>query len=172
MTYVRKLLVAGIGAVSLLGAASTGAGAHDGGTLIEFDSMTPVTGPAVAAVNDRGITGGGLPWMVTSGSGEVDRQGNLEVTVKGLVLAAGPKAGTNPLTPFNAVISCLTPHGIVNVPSAGSPASMAGDSTINAKVALPHPCKDPQVFVGFTNPATGAFIWFAMSNPDEHGENQ
>ena len=81
MANFRKLLVAVIGAVSLVGAGGVSVAAHDGGTLIEFDSMTPVTGAAVGTVNDRGIKGGGLAWAITSGSGEVDRQGNVEVQV-------------------------------------------------------------------------------------------
>jgi hypothetical protein len=42
------------------------------------------------------------------------------------------------------------------------PATPTGDATITATVALPHPCKSPEVFVGFTR--TGTFIWFAESN--------
>ena len=163
MGRLRKLLVAGAGAATLVGAITVSAGASES-RLIEFSSMTPVTGAAVGTPNDRGITGGGLPWAITSGSGAIDRQGNLEVSVSGLVLAAGPKIGTDPLSPFNAVLSCLTPHGTVNVASAGAAASMTGDSTITDTIALPHPCKSPELFVGFTNPSTGAFIWFAESN--------
>ena len=164
MANFRKLLVAVIGAVSLVGAGGVSVAAHDGGTLIEFDSMTPVTGAAVGTVNDRGIKGGGLAWAITSGSGEVDRQGNVEVQVTGLVI---PSLGKNPLANFSATVSCLTPHGVVNATTGLFPASMpGGDSTINATVALPHPCKDPLVFVGTTNATTGAFAWFAMSNSE------
>lgn len=164
MGYLRKLLVAGIGAVSLIGAASMGAGAHDGGTLIEFESMTPVTGAAVGAVNDRGITGGGKAWVITSGRGEVDRSGNVEVKVTGLVIPA--LGGINPIASFKATVSCLTPHGVVNVSTASFPATTTGNSTIEGTVMLPHPCKAPEVFVGSPGGA-----WFAMSNSEEDGED-
>ncbi len=169
MRYFRRLLVAVLGAVSLIGAGSISVAAHDGGTLVEFDSMTPVTGAAVGAVNDRGIKGGGLPWVITSGSGQVDRHGNVDVRVTGLIIEVPPVNGRNPVGSMAATVSCETPHGVVNVTTAGHPASPAGDVTIEDHVQLPHPCKDPIVFV--VTAGTG-HAWFAMSNPqDEEGED-
>ena len=40
MAYWRRFLVAAIGALSLVGSGTVSAAAHEGGTLIEFDSMT------------------------------------------------------------------------------------------------------------------------------------
>lgn len=159
MSRWRSLVVAAVGGLSLALAGASTAGAHDGGSLVEFDSMTPVTGAAVGTFNDRGIKGGGLPWAITSGSGEVDRQGNVEVTVHGLVLVA---TGGNPITSFKATVSCITPGGVVNVSTRLFPASSTGDSTIVDTVSLPHPCKQPIVFVGAPSGA-----WFAMSNAEE-----
>lgn len=170
MALWRRFLVASVGALSLLGAGTVGVGASEG-TLIEFDSMTPITGPAVGAVNDRGIKGGGLPWAITAGSGEVDRQGNVSVQVTGLVLAAGANTGKNPIPFFAATVSCLGPNGVTNVRTALFAATVpGGDSTINGSVDLPHPCKSPEVFVGAVN-ATGAFVWFAVSNAEDEGDD-
>ena len=166
MAYLRRLLVGVIGAVSLVGAGSISVGAHDGGTLVGFDSMTGVTAAGVNLVNDRGIAAGGKPWVITSGSGEVDRQGNVEVKVRGLVIPVAPFNGTNPVKSFMATVSCLTPHGVVNVTTGAVGTGSTGDATINATVALPHPCKHPLVFVGTTNTA-GAFVWFAVSNSED-----
>ena len=167
MGYVRRVLVVSIGAVSLIGAGAVGAGAHDRGTLVQFDSMTPVTGSAVGTVNDRGITGGGLPWVITSGRGEVDRQGRIEVVVTGLVIPVPPFNGTNPASQMAATVSCLTPHGIVNVSTLPQtfPADAAGNVTIEGSVTLPHPCKDPILFVTSSGGA-----WFAESNSDATGD--
>jgi hypothetical protein len=164
MVHFRKLLVGTIGAVSLVGAASVSTAAHGGGTLIEFDSMTPVTGAAVGTMNDRGITGGGKAWVIRSGRGEVDRLGNVEVKVTGLVIPA--LGGINPIASFKATVSCLTSHGVVNVSTALFAASMTGNSTIEGRVVLPHPCKAPEVFVG-----NAAGAWFAMSSSEEDGED-
>jgi hypothetical protein len=158
----RRFLVAGVGALSLIGAGTVSAAADGGGTLVEFDSMTPVTGAAVGTVNDRGIIGGGKPWVITSGKGEVDRRGHVEVTVHGLVIPVAPFNGTNPVPAFKATVSCITPGGVVNVSTATAPATASGDSTIVGTINLPHPCKQPIVFVGSPGGA-----WFAMSNSEE-----
>ena len=152
----RTFLVAGAGAMSLVVAGTATASAEAGGRFVEVNSMTPVTGAAVGTVNDRGLTGGGIPWQIASGSGSVDKKtGHVHVDVTGLVLAT---TGTNPVTRFKAVVSCVTKEGIVNVSTATFPASNTGDATIDDTVSLPR-CKDALVFV--TN-ATGR--WFAVSN--------
>lgn len=163
MSNWRRVFIAAIGALSLVGAGAASVAADGGGDrLITFDSMTPVTGAAVGAVNDRGIKGGGLPWVISSGTGSVDRQGDVSVTVKGLIIVVPPVNGKNPVPFFKATVSCLTPDGVVNVSTPNFPASLAGDSTINAHVDLPHPCKDPIVFV-----AAPSGQWFAMSNSED-----
>ena len=163
MPRIRGLLVAATTALMLVAAAGINAGASES-RLIEFDSMTPVTGAAVGAVNDRGITGGGLPWVISTGTGSVDRQGHVSVSVTGLVLPAVGNT-TGPIKQFSAAVSCLTPDGVENVTTGLFPTTSSGDSTIVATVALPHPCKSPEVFVGTTR-ANGQFIWFAQSNPE------
>jgi len=170
MRVWRRFFVAGIGALSLLGAGTIGVPADEGGTVISFQSMTPVIGAAVGTVNDRGLTGGGIPWRISTGAGTVDRDGHVSATVTGLVLAAGMFEGKNPVGTFAAVVSCRTiAQMIVNVQTGGVPADLAGNSTINATVDLPHPCTTPEVFVGglFTT-KTGqvVFRWFAVSNGD------
>jgi hypothetical protein len=162
MGFFRKLLVGAIGAISLVSVGSVGVGAQ-GDTLISFDSMTGVVVSGVNVVNDRGIAAGGAPWVITSGTGTVDHQGNVAVHVTGLII---PPVGFNPIGMFSATVSCITPDGVRNVTTGPFAASAAGDSTINATVALPHPCKSPEVFVGFTKP-NGVFVWFAHSNSEE-----
>ena len=166
MAAWRRFFASGLGAIALLVASGSAGSAHEGGSLLEFESMTPITGSAVGALNDRGLTGGGLPWMIASGSGEVDRQGHVDVTVHGLVLASGANTGKNPIPMFAATLSCVTPHGVVNVTTRQFPATVpGGDSTIEDTIALPHPCKQAEVFVGAV--LGGQFRWFAVSNHEE-----
>jgi hypothetical protein len=167
-TIRRLALPAGFAVVlALLGLGS--AASADPGTILKFDTMAPVTGPYVGASHPiRGVSGGGLPWMIESGRGSLDRDGQLKVRVRGLVLANSapvPPAlrGTNPVTPFKAIVSCQTIGAdgsatVTNVSTAGFPASTEGDSSIRATVRLPHPCIAPIVFV--TSPG-GA--WFAAT---------
>jgi hypothetical protein len=130
-------------------------------TILHFDTMTPVTGPYVGTANPiRTVPGGGLPWIITAGTGSLKTDGHLLVHVRGLVLA---HQGINPVPDFEAIVSCQTisPAGaatITNLSTAPFPASTAGNSDINATVSLPHPCIAPIVFVASP---TGA--WFAAT---------
>ena len=162
MRRITAIFVGLFGAASLLIGGASIVSAHSSHALLAFDSMTPVTGGAVGTVNDRGITGGGKPWAITAGSGAVDRNGSVHVSVSGLVIPVAPFNGTNPVAAFGATVSCVTPHGVVNLRTGTAPATAAGDATIDGAVMLPNPCQDPILFV--TSPG-GA--WFAMSNGDD-----
>lgn len=162
MKRFGKLLVAAMAALSLAAVGSATVLAHDGHRILEFRSMTPVTGAAVGTVNERGLAGGGLPWVIASGRGEVDSDGRVDVSVTGLVI---PSLGnTNPVAAFKAIVSCITRHHvIVNVSTGTFPANSAGDATIEGTIVLPRDCGHPILFV--TSPG-GA--WFAMSKPRGH----
>jgi hypothetical protein len=76
--------------------------------IIEFDTMVGNTQAFTGAQNPiRGINGRGLRWRVADATGELTTSGYLEVKVRGLVLAAGANAGSNPIASFRAVVSCL-----------------------------------------------------------------
>jgi hypothetical protein len=157
-TFIRVLVLT-IGVLGLLAATAAPSVADEGGNLTDFSSMTPVTGAAVGTVNDRGIKGGGLAWAIRSGTGTVSHRGTVDVTVTGLVI---PVLGNrNPVGMFKATLSCLGPEGVVNVSTGTFPASSAGDAHIHAVIDLPHPCKQPIIFV-----AAPTGQWFAESNPD------
>jgi len=166
MGRMRMAMAALLGAASLVVGGGAVASADQGESFFQFDSMTTVSGAALApAVNDRGLIGGAKAWVITSGTGELDRDGHLHVSVVGLVIPV--LNNTNPLTQFAAVVSCLTPrHGIVNLRTAPVPTGPAGNATIDTTVALPRGCHQPEVFV---TSATGA--WFARSNPEEEDED-
>lgn len=149
-------------------AASTGPGPA---TVLKFDTMTPVTGPYVGPANPvRGVPGGGLPWVLTAGTGSLKRDGHLLVKVRGLVLANQPSVpealqGTNPFPDFRAIVSCQSIGAdgtatIANISTDNFKADAAGDSSINAMVSLPRPCIAPVIFV--TGP-TGVGVWFAAT---------
>lgn len=85
------LLAAAGGAALVSAAAVQGVAASAGpgpATVLKFSTMTPVTGPYVGPANPiRGVAGGGLPWVITAGTGSLKRDGHLLVRVRGLVLA-------------------------------------------------------------------------------------
>jgi len=174
MRKIRWLLAAVGGAALVSAAAVQGVAASSGpgpATVLKFSTMTPVTGPFVGTANPiRGVAGGGLPWVITAGTGSLKRDGHLLVKVRGLVLAKQapvPPAlqGTNPFPNFRALVSCQSIGAgntatVVNVSTGDFKANTAGDSRIDAMVSLPRPCIAPIVFV--TGP-TGTDAWFAVT---------
>ena len=171
MSKIRWLLaglvVALIGLVPVLAANSQASASP--GAILKFDVMTPVTGPYVGTTNPiRTVPGGGLPWMISSGTGSLTKDGHLQIHVRGLVLADQAPVpanlrGTNPVPDFEAIVSCqaISSGGkaiVTNVSTAKFPAGAAGNSDIKARVKLPRPCIAPIVFVAAP---TGA--WFAAT---------
>ena len=133
-------------------------------TVLEFRTMAGVSGPFVGNANPiRGIGGGGIPWRLDEAKGELRRDGRLEIEVRGLVLAAGANAGTNPAATFRGVVSCQIINGtgapdILNLQTGEFPASSTGDSRIEATLSLPAQCFAPIIFV--TN---AAGRWFSVT---------
>jgi len=89
---MRKIsgLLAAVGGAALVSAAAVQGVAASAGpgpaTVLKFSTMTPVTGPYAGAANPiRGVVGGGLPWILTAGTGSLKRDGHLLVQVRGLV---------------------------------------------------------------------------------------
>jgi hypothetical protein len=167
---MKKLLsISLVVAISLIGLAFSGSftpAKADDSLILQFNSMAGIpqafTGTQAPI---RGINGGGLPWVLTSANGRLLSSGLLVINIKGLVLAAGPNAGSNPIASFRATVSCLTDTGgFENVasdlfPATTGPAlSGGGNSNIHATLSLPQPCIAPIVFV--TSPG-GA--WFAAT---------
>ena len=156
--------VAGLAALLVLAPVASA-----GDKVLEFDTMAGVVRPFTGSTNAiRGVNGGGLPWVIRAGKGEVKAEGRIEVKVRGLVLADDPAVPaarrlTNPIPNFRAVVSCLTVDAsggaaTVNVTTGDFPATTTGDAEIEAAVELPSPCYAPVVFV--TSPG-GA--WFAVT---------
>ena len=145
--------------------------------ILEFDTMVGVPKAYTGSSNPiRGVDGGGLPWIIDSGRGELTSNGDLDVRVRGLVfdpndpgvIAAG-LAGQNPIAQFKVIVSCqsLDANGnavITNVTTAGFPATTGpaskggGDARIKTHVSLPKPCIAPILFV--TSPGSA---WFAAT---------
>ena len=136
--------------------------------ILQFNTMVgvpPLLTGAQSQAPLRGISGGGIPWMVGSAQGSLSASGKLKVSVEGLVFAAGPNTGSNTVAQFRALVSCVNADGTFSniltdpVPATvGSAASGGGDAEIETTVALPHPCIAPIVFV--TSPGGS---WFAAT---------
>src|SRR5436305_14912095 len=106
MERIMKKLFAMFVCLVFLGAAS----ATDNGnknrpevpSIFEFKRLTAVVPPFTGAANPiRGIGGGGAPWKITPGKAELNANGELEVSVRGLVLV-GSRA--NPVADFGIIL--------------------------------------------------------------------
>ena len=166
---MKRLLILLLGVVLTVGLIVQASGASSSGqNVLEFNTMVGVSGPFVGSANPiRGVNGGGLPWQIAEGRGELKTTGRLEVEVRGLVLLNGPPVpsalrGTNPISSFRVIVSCLTivngNPATTNVATGPFPATATGDSEIEATIALPSPCFAPIIFVG-PSPTT----WFAVA---------
>ncbi|HMN63254.1 MAG TPA: hypothetical protein PJ988_23000 [Anaerolinea sp.] len=146
-------------------------------TLLEWDSMVGVPKAYTGALSPiRGISGGGLPWVIGAGYGELSAGGKLEVTVRGLVfdpsdpdVIARGLAGRNTVASFKAIVSCQSVDStgaavVVNVSSPlvtatqGLATDGGGNARIETKLALPKPCIAPIVFI-----ASPGGAWFAAT---------
>lgn len=144
--FVRPILVLGA-ALALAISAVTSVAA--GGQKVLDSSMTAL--PTGSLVLD-GVTGGGVPWSITSGHVQLFADGRLHVDVEGLVITA---TGVNPVTTGKAVLACG------DAPFSSSevvPFSSTGDATIDTVISMPAQCLAPAVFFGT---ATGR--WFAVT---------
>ena len=160
--FVLLLSLLAVGAVVVQSTAARD-GDSPGKDVLEFDVMTPVVAPFTGAAHPiRGVNGGGVPWQIDRGRGDLTSDGRLRIRVEGLVLVS---TGQNPIQMFRGVVNCLTtgsPDVGVNLSTAPVPASSDGDATIKATVDLPDPCVAPIVFVtSGTGPAPGN--WFATT---------
>jgi len=154
---VGTLLIAAL----MVPALSAGARDSEGRKVLEFETMAPVTGVFQGSANPiRGFGGGGAPWVIASGSGELAANGELEVHVRGLVLE---RTGANPFNQFGVFVSCLTtadPTGANPISAGLFAATPTGNMDAEARISLPRPCVAPIVFV--TSPTTPA-RWFATT---------
>src|SRR6185503_10926825 len=103
---MKKFLVITLSALLFLSAFFAGAASPAGAKgpkVLKFNSMVGVPAGLTGAQSQgplRGISGGGIPWAIGDASGELRANGHLEISVQGLVLAAGANAGSNPSPVF------------------------------------------------------------------------
>lgn len=168
---MKKLFLVTLSALLLLStffAGSVSTATAKGPKILKFDAMVGVPSGLTGAQSQvplRGINGGGIAWTIASASGELRASGHLEITVEGLVLAAGANAGSNPSATFRGLVSCVKSDGsFQNIltdpfPATTGPASAGGgNASIVADLTLPQPCIAPIIFV---TSATGS--WFAAT---------
>jgi hypothetical protein len=150
---MKKWIVASVFVLALAIVTTSWAHGRHSEKVLDFKTMVgvvpPYVGSAPNAALTRGVQGAGAAWRIDEAKGKLKSNGDLKVEVEGLVLV---NAGTNPLTTFRAVVSCLSiDSGLavtVNLVTAPFPATVpGGDAEFDGNVSLPTPCIAPIVFV-------------------------
>lgn len=137
-------------------------------TILTFSTMLGDPGngsPAAMARNViRGYKGPDSPWIILhSAQGQLKNNGQLTVTVRGLVLPNG----TNPVPFFRAAVSCQDPTNANNGKlffTKTFSADPSGNSNIVGTVKLPTHCIAPIILV--TSPAVPGNpngFWFSVT---------
>ena len=122
----------------------------DESKVLEFNTLIGVPSPFTGATNAvRGVPGGGSPWRVDFASGKLKPDGDVRVTVRGLVLVS---SGANPVANMKVIVSCLSRDAngnptTVNVSTRVFPADAAGNLQVDDTISLPQPCIAPILFV-------------------------
>ena len=150
-------LLSAVLAVSALAAPPTfaqQAAATSATVALGFETMAAVSAAYVGSANPiRDIPDGGLPWIISSATGELRADGQLTVSVIWCL---------RPLTPCR--VTCKAPIrrrlSMRLLGRACAPASPSGDADISATVTLPRPCLAPIVFV---SRGAGVGSWFAAT---------
>lgn len=106
-----------------------------------------------------GVLSGGAPWTVREADASLSGDGKLEVEVEGLLLSAGPNAGTvGPVKMVAASLVCGGSGGAVAASTGPVPLDSMGNAEIEASIMLPTSCIAPVVLVRVANAGLGPFI--------------
>lgn len=159
MYVPRKVVLLLAAAAALVFAvAASGHGGDDGkqdgkgeGKVVLAASLAPSVPTDVPI---HGIVPGGVPWVIDPSRVRLQRSGELDLRIRGLVI---PTLGTaGPVTTVSASLLC----GADPAPAATTaavPLTQAGDARIDARIQLPATCLAPSVVV-HPNGNTKAYI--------------
>ena len=163
------LAVVATAAAAILLVPSLGLGGGDGRKVLEARVLGAVVPPYTGVANPiRGVPGAGAPWVIGDSEVDLRSDGRLKIEVNDLVLATGANAGMNPISSFNAVVSCQTTDAngaaaVSNIRTDSFPANNAGDAEFDGEVALPSPCFAPIVFVAIPATSVQPDRWLAVT---------
>jgi hypothetical protein len=164
-TLVRVLMLA------LIALSSVAAFAQDDSDL-KFKGgigVVPVTGVAANGTVNlnvvRGVSPGG-PWRIAALNAEVESNGHIKVTGRGLLLASGNGIGTNAGQTVHATVFCGPATAATAFDSDGVPLEANGDFTIDGFLSSTFtlPCGSPVLLI-----RNVGGVWFAAGIPSlEH----
>lgn len=144
--------------------------------VIEFKKMIALPESMAGGLSDaaaiRGVQPGGRAWKLSSAEGELKENGELKVTVQGL-LQEGEDMNTSSSS-FRALVSCIDETGDATFITPDFPVDELGNARIEHRFDAMGLCIAPIVFVGSGSDAaveagemgdlsSSEFRWFAVT---------
>lgn len=170
--WMAALIVAAMAAITVALVGPTRAGFEFADEpILAFSTMRG----SVPNLEINGNRSAGAPWVINDGDGMLSVDGDVNILIRGLVLAPSVAngGGTNPVHNFRAIVSCTTVvngfQEVVNITTGAFAADAKGNCFIHDEVTLPNPCYAPMVFVGpapagvVRNTDIEGGIWFAVT---------
>lgn len=163
MQIARRTAVALVMSVAFAGSTMTAASALAAPVAPHFHPLLKTTlVPSVPTDPSlHGVTAGGAPWVLRSGTFRLRSNGEVRVKIRGLII---PELGTpGPVTSVDASLYCaneMTPA----FTTASAPLSTAGNALIETTVSLPPSCLTPVVLI---NPNGISSIYIGTSGFNE-----
>lgn len=109
-----------------------------------------------------GVNPGGVPWVLTRGSVQLDANGRIRVSIRGLVIPIAhgtfPAGTALPVTTVSASLYCAP--GAAVATTMAVPISSTGNATIVDTITLPATCLAPVVLV---HPNGGSTAYIAAT---------
>lgn len=149
--WMAALMVATVAGITVALVGSTRAGNELANEPILAFSTMRGSVPNLEINDNRSA---GAPWVIGDGDGVLTAHGDVDILIRGLVLAPSVAngGGTNPVHSFRAIVSCTTVvngvQEVVNITTGAFAADAKGNCFIRDAVTLPNPCYAPMVFVG------------------------
>jgi hypothetical protein len=100
-----------------------------------------------------GVPSGGAPWVVAHSEVEINRNGKIEVEIKGLLISSGPAVDT--VGPVTMVLASLVCGDVDVADTAAVPLSSSGDARIHDTITVPSPCIAPAVLIRIAATTSG-----------------
>ncbi len=172
---MKKALIGSIAVLFLVGLFAPLAMADD--ALVKFkggigvDPVSRITGfPSEAATGEadrndvRGVKPGGQPWVISKFKANVEKDGEIKVNGKGLLLAGGEGIGTTGGLSVFATLFCDDPSDMFTSHSSGT-VTLESDGDFKIKDTLdpvpPDPCDNPVLLIRVAGPGR----WIAAGIP-------
>jgi hypothetical protein len=165
MQISKRAVVALLTAAALAGSATTAVSALAGsspgapGPVGPLHTLLKTTiDPSVPADPVlHGVTAGSAPWVIKHGDLRLRADGQLTVSIQGLIIPSIGNAG--PVTSVDAALYCGNDTTAAAV-SPSAPLSQSGNAFIYARITLPSSCLTPVVLI---NPNSLPGIYIAAS---------